>query len=124
MESTITFYQQCVKTLLAHYESLWTEGTNIELIYDDERMHYMALRVGWVSQKRLYLCLLHIDIIGETILIQCNNTEDMVASELVQMGIPKDHIGLGFIPPETCSDAEFKAGTRLYKIKGSDESKG
>ncbi|MCP4648535.1 MAG: XisI protein [PVC group bacterium] len=111
MESTVTFYKQCVKTLLAHYESLRIEGTDIELLYDDERMRYMALRVGWMNQKRLYLCLLHIDIVGETIIIQCNNTEDMVASELVQMGILKEHIGLGFIPPETCSDAEFKAVT-------------
>ncbi|MDM8558305.1 XisI protein [Candidatus Parabeggiatoa sp. HSG14] len=113
MESTITFYQQCIKTILAHYESLRTEETNIELIYDDERMHYMVLRVGWVSQKRMYLCLLHMDIVDETIIIQCNNTEDRVASELVQMGIPKEHIGLGFIPPETCSDAEFKARMRF-----------
>lgn len=111
MESTIRFYKQCVKTILALYESLRIEGTDIELLYDDERMRYMVLRVGWVNQKRLYLCLLHIDIVGETIIIQCNNTEDMVASELVHMGIPKDHIGLGFIPPETCSDAGFKAVT-------------
>lgn len=110
MESMTPFYQQCIKTLLTQYQSLQTEGAEIELLYDDERMHYMALRVGWVNQRRIYQCLLHIDIVGDAIIIQCNNTEELVASELVRMGIPKENIGLGFIPPETRLDAEFKAG--------------
>ena len=79
------------------------------MIYDDERMRYLVLRVGWVHQKRIYLCLLHIEIVGETVIIQCNNTEEKIASELVRLGMPKDKIGLGFLPPAVRLDAEFNA---------------
>ena len=110
MESTIAFYQQCVKTLLSHYESLHTQWSHVELLCDDERMRYMAIRVGWLKQKRIHLCLVHIDICDDTIMIQCNNTEDMVATELVDMGIPREKIDLGFVPPEARPYAEFHAG--------------
>ncbi len=110
MESTLEFYQQCIKTLLTQYESLHTEWSHVELLFDDERMRYMAVRVGWFKQKRIHLCLVHIDICGDAIMIQCNNTEDMVATELVDMGISREKIGLSFIPQEARPYAEFKAG--------------
>ncbi len=110
MESTLAFYQQCIRTVLTQYESLHTKSSQIELLFDDERMRYMAIRVGWLKHKRIHLCLVHIDICDETIMIQCNNTEDMVATELVDMGIPRENIGLGFIPPEARPYAEFNAG--------------
>lgn len=121
MESMIPLYQQCIKTLLSQYESPQAEDAAIELICDDERMRYLVLRVGWRDQKRIYLCLLHIDIIDDTVIIQCNNTEDKVASELVQLGIPKDKIGLGFLPPAVRSDAEFRAGTSRKTLQRQRE---
>ena len=121
MESMIPLYQQCIKTLLSQYESPQAEDAAIELICDDERMRYLVLRVGWRHQKRIYLCLLHIDIIDDTVIIQCNNTEDKVASELVQLGIPKDKIGLGFLPPAVRSDAEFRAGTSRKTLQRQRE---
>ena len=121
MESMIPLYQQCIKTLLSQYESSQAEDAVIELICDDERMRYLVLRVGWRDQKRIYLCLLHIDIIDDTVIIQCNNTEDKVASELVQLGIPKDKIGLGFLPPVVRSDAYFRAGTSRETLQRQRE---
>jgi hypothetical protein len=43
MENSRKFYQQCVKQLLSEYESLKTHDSHIELIFDDERMRYMAV---------------------------------------------------------------------------------
>lgn len=100
MERTLIFYKNCVKQLLSTYESLQTERSHVELLFDDERMHYMAVRVGWVNRKRLHLCLVHIDICDDMIVIQCNNTEDMIADELEELGIPRHKICLGFLPPE------------------------
>lgn len=100
MGKTIEHYKKCVKQLLATYESLHTERSQVDLIFDDERMHYMAVRVGWANRKRLHLCLVHIDICDEMLIIQCNNTEDSIASELEAMGIPSHKICLGFLPPE------------------------
>jgi hypothetical protein len=54
MEKTITFYQECVKKLLREYDGLHSEGSRVELTFDDERLHYLALWVGWWKSKRIY----------------------------------------------------------------------
>lgn len=100
MEKKVEHYKNCVKELLSSYESLRTEHSQVELLFDDERMHYMAVRVGWTNRKRLHLCLMHIDICDDKIIIQCNNTEDVIVTELMEMGIPRQQICSGFLPPE------------------------
>ncbi len=109
MESTLEFYQQCVKKLLSQYESLKDENSKIELIFDDERMHYMALWVGWHEYKRIHQCAVHIDIVGDRIAIQCNDTEDSVVADLVEMGIPQESIHLSFIHPKNLENVEQEA---------------
>jgi XisI protein len=100
MESTLEFYQQCVKRLLSQYESLKDEESQIKLIFDDERLRYMALWVGWHGYKRIHQCAVHIDIVGDRIAIECNDTEDPLVAELVEMGVPQDSISLNFLHPK------------------------
>ncbi|MEK8019449.1 MAG: XisI protein [Candidatus Parabeggiatoa sp.] len=100
MASQIDFYKRCIKKLLFEYDSFKSPGSNVELLFDDERMRYMAVRVGWSKYKRIHLCLVHIDILGEKMVIQCNNTENQVMTELVEMGIPMENISCGFLPHE------------------------
>lgn len=101
MEKSLTHYQHCIKTLLAEYESLQSEDAQMEVAFDDERLRYMAIWVGWRKSKRIHHCAIHIDIRDEMVVIQCNDTEDLIGTELVNMGIPKEKICLGFLPPET-----------------------
>lgn len=110
MEKDIAFYQQCIKTLLGEYEPLQSEGSHVEVIFDDERMRYMALWVGWWKSKRIHQCAIHIDICDHIIVIQCNDTEDLIATELAEMGIPRENIRLGFLPPEV--QAEVQSSTK------------
>ena len=99
MEKEIALYKQCVKQLLSKYEALTTNETKVELVFDEKHLRYMAVRLGWSKQRRIHLCLVHIDISNDQVIIQANNTEDMVATELVLLGIPKEKIQLGFLPP-------------------------
>jgi hypothetical protein len=99
MEKTMNLYVQFVKRLLSRYESLSTEQSKVELLFDDARRYYMAVRLGWSPRKRIYLCLVHIEIRDDLVIIQCNNTEDEVATELVNMGVPAENIRLEFLPP-------------------------
>ena len=101
MEKELEFYADCTKALLRNYEALKTEWSTVELLFDDQRRRYMAIRVGWFKQKRIHLCLVHIDIADDSVVIQCNNTEDMVATELIEMGIASllQNIGYALIPP-------------------------
>ena len=47
----------------------------------------------------IYGCLLHLDIINNKVYIQQNNTEISVAEKLVELGIPKTDIVIGFHSP-------------------------
>lgn len=96
----IASYRKSIKQLLSQYEQLGTEHSKVLLLFDDERMDYMAVRVGWMNQQRIHVCLVHIEIVDNHVVIHCNNTEDMIATELVELGVPAAKIRLGFLPPE------------------------
>ncbi|HEY3997870.1 MAG TPA: element excision factor XisI family protein [Candidatus Xenobia bacterium] len=44
--------------------------------------------------------MLHVDIRGGKFWIQHDGTEGGIANDLVEAGVPKDHIVLAFRPPE------------------------
>lgn len=132
----ITFYQKCIKHLLSEYERLGTDETEVKLSFDDERMCYIVMRVGWFQKyKRIHRCLVHIEICGDSVLIQANNTEDPIDTDLIEMGIPKEKIRLGFIPDdfrtyaeqhsprEKCPEDRSKTPSRspIKKSRTSDE---
>ena len=62
------------------------------------------------------LCLVHIDICDEMIVIQCNNTEDLLVNELEEMGIPRQQIRLGFLPPEVRSLADDRESQPVLEL--------
>ena len=56
--------------------------------------------MGWDGYRRVYSCVLHLDIQDGKIWIQHNMTEMRVAQELVDRGVEKENIVLGFQAPE------------------------
>ena len=65
------------------------------------------MTIGWSAGKRVHFLLVHVDIIDGKVWIEKDNTEDGVASELVQAGVPKAHIVLAFRSPEMRKLTEF-----------------
>jgi hypothetical protein len=112
MEKGLDVYKQGIKQVLSAYETLKTNQSEVKLLFDDDRMRYMVMRVGWFNQKHIHLCLVHIDITGDEVIIQCNNTEDMVATKLVKAGIPQNKIRLGFLPPGSQTFVEEQSELR------------
>jgi XisI protein len=54
-----------------------------------------------LKQRRSYNCVIHnIDIIDGQVWIQANNTDRLMAEELVAAGIPVKSIVLGLQPPD------------------------
>lgn len=107
MENPIAFYQTCIKQILSEYEALNTQDTEIHLCFDDERMSYLVMRVGWFQKyKRIHRCVIHIEIVQDSVIIQANNTEDPIDTDLIEMGIPQEKICLGFIPADFRAYAE------------------
>lgn len=99
METSIVFYQRCIKQILNEYALLQTAQLTTELVFDDERGHYLVLWLGWNGHKRIHECAIHIDIINDKIVIQWNDTEELLEDSLLSLGVPKEHIIIGTIPP-------------------------
>ncbi len=95
-------YRNRIQELLRRYASQPTSalGVEIQTVFDTENDHYQLVSVGWLKNHRVYGCVLHLDIKGEKVWIQHNGTEIPIAEELVSLGIPKDHIVIGFHSPQ------------------------
>ena len=65
------------------------------------------LYVGWRNQRRIYDPVLHLDIMDNKIWIQQDGTELGIANELVELGVPKQDIILGFDTPNMRQLSDF-----------------
>ncbi|OYE03919.1 XisI protein [Nostoc sp. 'Peltigera membranacea cyanobiont' 232] len=93
-------YSELVQTVLGrHTENHLSEGTEKELIFDCQRNRYLLVHVGWENEERAYGCVVHVDIKDGKIWIQRDLTEEGIANELVELGVPKTDIVLGFRSP-------------------------
>ncbi len=109
---TITKYQEFVQKVITDYGTSGSYRGDIEreLIFDTIRNHYQLVNVGWQDQRRIYGCVLHIDIKDHKIWIQYNGTEVDFAEELVNLGVPKQDIVIGFHTPFVRKYSEYAAG--------------
>jgi hypothetical protein len=80
-----------------------------ETVFDDESARYLVLSQGWMNGGRVHGCLIHIEVIDGKIWIQRDGTEQGVANDLVDEGIPKNRIVLGFWELEARKLGEFAA---------------
>jgi hypothetical protein len=94
-------YREYVQRLITRYVSDDEDKGDVEvqLMMDTVRDHYQWMNVGWEGFKRVYNCFIHLDIKDGKIWIQQNWTEDDLAADLVEMGVPKEDIVLGLHAP-------------------------
>ena len=97
---TLAHNKEIIRDLILEYASLKPSHGEIETeaIIDLEKGHFEVLHVGWDGSRRVHGILLHVDIIGDQIWIQCDGTSPGIAEELIEAGIPRDAIVLGFRP--------------------------
>lgn len=108
MDSHATYRQIIERCLLEYTRIPYAYGDlQSEVIFDHEHDRYLLVTVGWDNGMRVHVCLVHIDLLDGKVWIQRDATEAGIASELVQAGIPKDRIVLGFRPPEVRPYTEY-----------------
>ncbi|MEB3281320.1 MAG: XisI protein [Lyngbya sp.] len=78
-----------------------------ETVFDREQDRYLLMLVGRDGDRRVHGCLIHVDIINGKFWIQRDGTEQGIATDLLEAGIPKDKIVLAFHPPEIREAGEF-----------------
>lgn len=105
-------YRQIVQDILrehASYKSI-NEDVEPQIVFDNERNHYQLIHVGWSNKRRVYGCVIHIDIKDGKIWIQHDGTEGGVALELLERGVEKQDIVLGFHSAFKRQFTEFAVG--------------
>ena len=107
--ATVEEYRKIVRDVLSELASIPYLNKGIEkgLVFDDTNNRYMLLTIGWENNRRVHGCVIHIDIVGNKIWIQKDNTDLPIARELERAGIPKSHIVLGFHNPDMRQYTEY-----------------
>jgi ketopantoate reductase len=71
----------------------------VELIIDEAQDHYELIYAGWSGKYRIHGSVIHVDIRDGKVWIQHDGTEDGIAEDLVEAGVPRDRIVLAFKSP-------------------------
>lgn len=94
-------YRQIIRTTLKQYVNLSYANVDAQnrAAFDPETDQYIIVSVGWGNKRRIHGCLIHVEIMDGKVWVQRDGTEDGIANELLQAGIPKEDIVLGFHEP-------------------------
>lgn len=105
-------YRQFIQQLLSRYAEHRPSSSEIDVqaVFDTVRDHYQIVHVGWRQSGWVHSCTVHLDIKDGKIWIQWNGTEDDLAAELVEMGVPKKDIVIGFHAPYMRQFTDFAVG--------------
>ena len=102
-------YLQIIQEILREYAKIpYAHGEiQTQTVFDRDNDHYLLVIIGRDGVKRVHGCLVHIDIINNKIWIQRDGTEDGIATYLMEAGVSKDRIVLGFRSPDIRKYTEF-----------------
>lgn len=104
-------YQDLIITFLEDYKSTGklanSPDVEAQIIIDKKNNHFQFLRIGWQGRKYVFAPIFHFDIKNGKIWIQRNNTEYEVVDFLMERGVPKEDIVLGFHSPYARKFTEF-----------------
>lgn len=106
----LTRYREIARHTVQLYASWFPHNDpNTQVLIDIERDHYLVMRVGWEKSQRTYHSVIHIDIINSKFWIQDDRTNRPVADTLLEAGVPREDIVLGFHPPDVRQYTDFAA---------------
>jgi hypothetical protein len=93
-------YQSILQDLLLEYAQIKPAygEFDVEVSFDTERHHYQIWHMGWLQKRWVHHCPMHFAIRNEKIWLLANSTEHDLAEELIERGVPKQDIVLGFQP--------------------------
>lgn len=94
-------YQDIITQYLEEYAAIpYSKSPGIEkqVIADRQRNHFQLVSIGWDKSSFEHATILHFDIKDGKVWIQQNWTELPVADDLIERGVDKSDIVLGFLP--------------------------
>jgi hypothetical protein len=94
-------YRDIVQDILREYAAVPNANGDVQTqtIFDRENDRYQVIDVGWNGDRRVYDCAVHLDIIDGKIWVQQNMTEMQIGRVLMEKGVAREDIVLGFQAP-------------------------
>ncbi len=106
-------YRQLIKRILsekvAAYSRQPESGIEHFMVADEIRDHYFLFSLGWTEDRRIRNFTVYVRIINGKFYIEHDMTEDGIATELLEAGVPNQDIVLAFHAPELRELTEFAA---------------
>lgn len=107
----LTTQRETVKQILSQYDRLDREqpspGVESMISFDELRDQYIWLQVGWDRTGRTCGITVYIRLKQNKIWVEEDLTEDGITQDLLDAGIPKSDIVLGFQHPRDRSLTDF-----------------
>ena len=104
-------YRTILKELLRQEAEVMRQSAQsdieTELTFDEDRDHYLLLRIGWTPEGRLFVPTLYARLLNGKIWIENDWTEDGLATGLLERGVPSEDVVLAFHPPDMRVHTEF-----------------
>jgi hypothetical protein len=113
----LTEYPKLIERILAEYIDLCNRRPNqsIEtfLIVDQPKGHYIWMNLGWQNGERITGMTVYVRLRDGKFWIEEDWTENGIATDLVQAGVPKEDIVLAFHEPKMRQYTGFATGSPL-----------
>ncbi len=103
-------YREIVQEVLTEYHQINQKSgstTESTLAFDQVHNQYLLMLMGWDKDERIKSVMIHIRLKDNKIWIEEDWTEDGVATDLLEKGIPREEIVLAFHPPHVRQYTEF-----------------
>lgn len=110
MDTKLEQYRSIIKRIVLQHAEYTPSHGDIEVrpIFDEVRDSYLLVDAGWDNTGRVYAALLDIHVKDGKIWIETDGTERGIAYDLLDAGVPKDDIVLGFLHPNRRKIVEFE----------------
>lgn len=105
-------YRKIIKTIVEKHSEYNSDDKEVEtqIAFDSDRDRYLMFHIGWRGERRVFSCVIHIEIKSGKIWIQRDGTEVGIANELIEVGVPKSDIVLGYRSPYMRQFTELAVG--------------
>jgi XisI protein len=105
----LNHYRVIIQKVLEDYQYLSSDNSDSEsaLLVDSIHDQYLLLKMGWQQNNRIKRNVIHMRLKEQKIWIEEDWTEDGVATDLLQAGVPREDIVLAFHPPHLRQHTEF-----------------
>ena len=100
MDKKIKKYQRILETFLSEEANSKTiPEIEFQVVADERNNHFQLVETGWYDKRFIHSVIFHFHIKPDgKVWLLANNTDMLVAEDLVKRGVPASDIVLGFHP--------------------------